>query len=301
MWLLDTACGPPTLGTYSQRVERITNTIGQLPARSLKPERIARWQSDLLKSGLASGTVADVRVTLHQVLEIHPRCTVRVVSHSPHVDMPAAVYDASAEGYIRFVGVEISAATEGPVDRSLLGAFVELMADAPAGRVADLGCGPGRVAAFLAAHEFDVFGVDVSAAMVVAARNAHPTIEFEQGQLTALPIADASLACAVCWYSIIYTPPEHLDDVCLELSRVMAPGGYLLVAFQAGQGEGLHQANAHGTNLPLTSYRHDPDVVIRTLSGTGLKVHLRALREPQFTHESSPQAFIIARAEPPQP
>ena len=58
-----------TLGTYSQRVERITNTIGQLPARSLKPERIARWQSDLLKSGLASGTVADVRVTLHQVLE----------------------------------------------------------------------------------------------------------------------------------------------------------------------------------------------------------------------------------------
>ena len=58
-----------TLGTYGQRVERITNTIGQLPARSLKPERIARWQSDLLKSGLASGTVADVRVTLHQVLE----------------------------------------------------------------------------------------------------------------------------------------------------------------------------------------------------------------------------------------
>ena len=58
-----------TLGTYSQRVERITNTIGQLPVRSLKPERIARWQSDLLKSGLASGTVADVRVTLHQVLE----------------------------------------------------------------------------------------------------------------------------------------------------------------------------------------------------------------------------------------
>ncbi len=58
-----------TLGTYSQRVERITNTIGQLPARSLKPGRIARLQSDLLKSGLASGSVADVRVTLHQVLE----------------------------------------------------------------------------------------------------------------------------------------------------------------------------------------------------------------------------------------
>jgi len=40
-----------------------------MPVRSVKPERVARWQSDLLKSGLASGTVADVRVTLHQVLE----------------------------------------------------------------------------------------------------------------------------------------------------------------------------------------------------------------------------------------
>ena len=62
-----------TLGTYGQRVERITNTIGQLPARSLKPERIARWQSDLLKSGLASGTVADVRVTLVEMM----RCELR--------------------------------------------------------------------------------------------------------------------------------------------------------------------------------------------------------------------------------
>ena len=40
-----------------------------MPVRAVKPERVARWQSDLLKSGLASGTVADVRVTLHQVLE----------------------------------------------------------------------------------------------------------------------------------------------------------------------------------------------------------------------------------------
>ena len=113
--------------------------------------------------------------------------------------MARAVYDASAEGYGRFAGVEISAATEGPVDRLLLAAFVELMADAPAGRVADLGCGPGRVAAFLATHGFEVIGVDVSAAMVEAARNAHPTIEFELGQLAVLPMADASLAGAVCW------------------------------------------------------------------------------------------------------
>ena len=72
-WWLDVVARhrvrPSTFGTYSDRVRRITDTLGVMPVRSVKPERVARWQSDLLKSGLASGTVADVRVTLHQVLE----------------------------------------------------------------------------------------------------------------------------------------------------------------------------------------------------------------------------------------
>ena len=72
-WWLDVVARhrvrPSTFGTYSDRVQRITDTLGVMPVRLVKPERVARWQSDLLKSGLASGTVADVRVTLHQVLE----------------------------------------------------------------------------------------------------------------------------------------------------------------------------------------------------------------------------------------
>ena len=70
-WWLDVVARhrvrPSTLGTY--RVQRIADTIGVMPIRSVTPERVARWQSDLLKSGLATGTVSDVRVTLHQVLE----------------------------------------------------------------------------------------------------------------------------------------------------------------------------------------------------------------------------------------
>ena len=60
---------PSTFGKYTDRVARITATLGVVPVRSVKAGHIARWQSDLLKSGLASGTVGDVRVTLRQVLE----------------------------------------------------------------------------------------------------------------------------------------------------------------------------------------------------------------------------------------
>ena len=79
--------------------------------------------------------------------------SVRNVSESDHVASARAVYDASADRYIGFVGTEVSPATEGPVDRALLNAFVEMIHSGPGTAVADVGCGPGRVAAFLAAHQ----------------------------------------------------------------------------------------------------------------------------------------------------
>ena len=213
-----------------------------------------------------------------------------------HVAAARAVYDASADRYIEFVGTEISSATEAPVDYSLLTAFANLAAAGTSRRVADVGCGPGRVAAFLAAHGLDVVGLDVSAAMLAAARIAHPDISFEEGHLDDLPIGEGSLAGVVCWYSIIYTPPERLGDAFTELERVLMPRGYLLVAFQAGSGEPVHRTDAHGTGLSLTSFRHSLGDVTSRLECAGLEVRATALREPEFDHETTPQAFVIARS-----
>jgi SAM-dependent methyltransferase len=204
------------------------------------------------------------------------------------------VYDASAERYVGFVGTEISAATEGPIDRSLLMAFVELVG-AGAAQVADIGCGPGRVAAYLASRGLDVTGIDVSSAMLAEARSAHPDIKFEEGRLDDLPITDGTLAGAVCWYSIIYTPPEHLDEVFTELRRVLAPGGHLLLAFQAGDGEATHRTDAHGTGLPLTIYRHGLRDLTPRLERVGFVAYATAERQPELDHESTPQRFVIAR------
>jgi len=212
-----------------------------------------------------------------------------------HVAPVRAVYDAAAERYLEFVGTELSAATEGPIDRSLLSAFVELIAARPSARVADVGCGPGRVAAFLARHGLDVVGVDVSTALLARARVAHPAIAFEEGRLEDLPIADASLAGAVCWYSIIHTPPAGLDAVFAELCRVLEPGGHLLLAFQAGSGDAVRRADAHGTGLPLTSYRHGVAEVARRLQPVGFDVRATAERAPELDHETTRQAFVFAR------
>ena len=206
-----------------------------------------------------------------------------------------AVYDASAGRYVALVGTELHEATEGPIDRALLLAFVELVSARTSGRVADLGCGPGRVAAFLARHGLDVVGVDISPEMLAHARAAHPAIPFAEGRLDALPIVTASLAGAVCWYSIIHTPPATLGPVLAESARALEPGGHLLLAFQEGAGDPVHRPDAHGTGLALTSYRHAVGDVAQRLRAAGFDVRATATRAPELAHEPTPQAFLFAR------
>jgi ubiquinone/menaquinone biosynthesis C-methylase UbiE len=211
-----------------------------------------------------------------------------------HVDAARKVFDASASDYVEFVGTEHSEATEDAVDRSMLAAFAEIVASRGGGLVADVGCGPGRAAAFLARERLDVVGVDVSSELLALARLAHPHVRFMEGRLDDLPFAADELAGAVSWYSIIYTPPELLGDVLAEFARVLAPRGLVLLAFQAGTGDPVVKADAYGSGLAITSYRHHVDDVAQRLQLAGFDVHASTLRAGTLSHETSPQAFIVA-------
>ena len=145
----------------------------------------------------------------------------------------------------------------------------------------------------MADHGLDVIGVDVSRAMLGIASAAHPHIQFEEGQLDALPIESGVLAGAVCWYSIIYTPPDRLGQSFDELARVLIPGGHLLLAFQA-EAEPVHRDDAFGTQLPLTSYRHRVNEVVCRLEETGFKISTTVVRAPELEHEATAQGFVLA-------
>lgn len=211
-----------------------------------------------------------------------------------HVSTTRAVYDATAYTYAASVGTEINEAFEAPLDRAVLAAFVEMVPEG--GLVLDAGCGPGRVATLLARRGLDVVGVDLAPAMITIARETHPGIRFEEGELTALPVAEGSVSAAVYWYSIIHTPADGLGDVFAELQRVMVPGAPVLVAFQAGDGEALRREDAYGTGITLTSYRHAPADVVRALGGAGIDHYSTTVREAALPHETTPQAFVIGVA-----
>jgi hypothetical protein len=131
--------------------------------------------------------------------------------------------------------------------------------------------------------------------MLADARSAHPHIRFEEGELAALPIDTGVLAGAVCWYSIIYTPPDRLGEAFNEPMRVLIPGGYVLLGFQAGSGEPANRAEAHRTHLPLTSYQHSLEEVAAQLQEARFTICAKVERAPALEHEMTSQGFVFAR------
>lgn len=204
-----------------------------------------------------------------------------------------ASYDAVAVDYARLVGTELAGK---PLDRAMLTAFAECVGgeEGGAGRaVADLGCGPGRVTAHLDGLGVRAFGVDLSPAMVAVARRSYPGLRFEVGSMSALDVADGVLGGVLAWYSTLHTPPAELPSLFAEFARVLAPGGHVLIAFEAGDGR-VRLEHAYGHPVDLDVYRMPPDRIAALLAGAGLTEVARLLREPG-PREDGPQGFALAR------
>ncbi len=116
------------------------------------------------------------------------------------------------------------------------GAPVGHLALRPGETVLDLGSGPG-LDALLAARQVGptgrVIGVDMTPEMLeraraTAARAGASQVEFRQGRLEALPVADASVD-AVTSNCVINLVPDKAA-VFREVARVLRPGGRAVIA-----------------------------------------------------------------------
>ncbi|MEU0427301.1 methyltransferase domain-containing protein [Streptomyces canus] len=197
-------------------------------------------------------------------------------------------YDTVAEDYAEQFRDGLA---DAPLDRAMIAGFAELVGGG--GTVADLGCGPGRVTGYLASLGLSVFGLDLSESMLAIARRENPELRFERGSMLELDLPDGALAGAVSYYSSIHTPVDQLPRLFTEFHRVLAPGGHLLVAFQAGDKD-RHHDRPWGRPVALTFLRRRPEQIIGLLRAAGFALVSQTVREPS-PEEVSQQAFLIAR------
>ncbi len=178
-----------------------------------------------------------------------------------------------------------------PLDRAFLDAFAERVT----GRVADIGCGPGQIAGYLAKRGVDVEGLDLSPEMISQASAAHPGIDFRVGDMFALPYAGAALAGIVAFYAIVHTPTAELRTPLREFRRVLSADGLVALAFHIGTAP-THVDELWGRATSLDFWFHPTDAVIAALDEAGFALEARLEREPYpGVEHPSRRAYLLAR------
>jgi trans-aconitate 2-methyltransferase len=161
--------------------------------------------------------------------------------------------------------------------------FVELLArvDADDPRaVVDLGCGPGNLTALLAARwpAAELSGVDSSPEMIATAREAHPGIGFEVGDLRdwrpATPVDVLVSNATLQWV------PDHLD-LLPALVGTIRPGGWLAFQVPGNFDQPSHTIRAELAAAPpydahvrdaAAPSSHDPITYLQALTRLGCAV-----------------------------
>lgn len=112
--------------------------------------------------------------------------------------------------------------------RPVQDAVVAALGPGSAGRVVDVGCGTGMLAARLAGRGWQVVGCDYSRGMLEAAARRSRRPGWVEADATRLPLAPASADALVCTESFHWYPDQ--GAALREFARVLRPGGRAYVA-----------------------------------------------------------------------
>lgn len=157
----------------------------------------------------------------------------------------------------------------------------------PPGPVLDAGCGPGHWTAFLYDQGIDVEGLDVTPELIDSARARFPEASFRVSSFTHIKAPDSSVSGVLAWYSLIHQHPEELPSTLAEFSRVLRPGGSLLIGFFEG---GAADPFPHAI---ITAYYWSVEAMSLMLDQAGLETaHIERRKDAG----KRPHAAILALA-----
>ncbi|MHB8319625.1 MAG: class I SAM-dependent methyltransferase [Acidimicrobiales bacterium] len=96
-------------------------------------------------------------------------------------------------------------------------------------RSLEIGCGFGRLTPAFAECSREHTAVDVNSDALAKARHFYSEHDFRLASATDLPFPDNHFDLVSTWTVLQHIPPDRIQTACVELRRVLAPGGSLIL------------------------------------------------------------------------
>jgi len=160
--------------------------------------------------------------------------------------------------------------------------------------ILDVGSGPGHIGARMRAAGRPVIAIDISQAM--AATAARRLDGAAVADMVRLPVASATIADLVAFYSVIHLRRRRLRDALCEFARVLEPGGHALLSAHDGTTDVEvteflgHDGDLHATFFTL-------DELIDATAAADLLV-ISAERRPPYPNEGPTTRLFLELAKP---
>lgn len=164
--------------------------------------------------------------------------------------------------------------------------IVSTWASETLGEIIDAGCGPGHWTNFLAQRGSNARGIDRVPEFIAHSASSYPALDFAIEDLDSVVAADNSVGGILAWYSLIHYEPSDIHVPLREFSRVVRPGGSLLVGFFEGP------AVEKFDHAVTPAYRWSVDAITAELAGAGFEIVESFVRN---TAGERPQAAVRAR------
>jgi SAM-dependent methyltransferase len=150
-------------------------------------------------------------------------------------ELTRKAYNKTADKYHEHFKDEV---TQKEYDRLLLDRFSDSLGQNSL--ICDAGCGPsGHIGRYLFNKGHQVAGIDISQRCIAVATAYNPGMDFKVRDIMNTGFEDNSFDAVVSFYSIIYTPKEHIGRIFDEFNRILKSNGKLLIAVKKGSTEGI--------------------------------------------------------------